>query len=57
MLDFITWTAHPDLFSGVVTVRWYGLMFAIGFLVAFEILSRMYKREGVPDSWASSVFF
>ena len=57
MLDFITWTAHPDLFSGVVTVRWYGLMFAIGFLVAFEILSRMYKREGVPESWASSVFF
>ena len=40
MLNAIIWDADPDLFSGFVTVRWYGLMFAIGFLVGYEIVYR-----------------
>lgn len=51
MLDFITWNVHPELFSGFVTVRWYGLMFAIGFLVGYEIVARMFKHEGAPERW------
>ena len=40
ILDSITWTASPELFSaGGITVRWYGLMFAIGFLVGYEIVA------------------
>lgn len=32
MLDFITWTADPAIFSiGSREIRWYGLAFAIGF--------------------------
>ena len=56
MLNFVTWTARPELFSGPVTIRWYGLMFAIGFLVGYEIVSRIYKREGAPESWVGSLF-
>lgn len=51
MLDFITWNVNPELFSGFVTVRWYGLMFAIGFLVGYELVSRMFKHEGAPERW------
>ena len=51
MLDFITWNVNPELFSGFVTVRWYGLMFAIGFLVGYEIVARMFKHEGAPERW------
>lgn len=51
MLDFITWNFNPELFSGFVTVRWYGLMFAIGFLVGYEIVARMFKHEGAPERW------
>ncbi len=51
MLDFITWNVDPELFSGFVTVRWYGLMFAIGFLVGYEIVARMFKHEGAPERW------
>lgn len=51
MLDFITWNVNPEIFSGFVTVRWYGLMFAIGFLVGYELVARMFKHEGAPERW------
>lgn len=56
MLSFVTWSVNPNLFSGFVTVRWYGLMFAIGFLIGYEIVTRMFKREGFPEKWVSSLF-
>lgn len=56
MLDFITWTANPNLFSGAVTIRWYGLMFAIGFLVGYEMVSRIFRHEGTPEKWVGSLF-
>ena len=51
MLDFITWNVNPEIFSGFITVRWYGLMFAIGFLVGYEIVARIFKHEGAPERW------
>lgn len=56
MLSYITWTANPILFDGFVTVRWYGLMFVIGFLIGYEIVSRMFKHEGMPEKWVGSLF-
>ena len=46
MLDYITWAANPEIFSGFVTIRWYGLMFAIGFLIGYELVAKMFKHEG-----------
>ncbi|MBD5230647.1 MAG: prolipoprotein diacylglyceryl transferase [Bacteroidales bacterium] len=52
MLSFISWNADPVLFHiGPLAVRWYGLMFAIGFMVGYMIMSRMFKHEGVPEKW------
>ncbi len=52
MLDYITWAASPILFQiGPISVRWYSLMFAIGFAVGYEIVARMFKHEGAPESW------
>lgn len=56
MLDLITWTFDPELISSPVTVRWYGLMFAIGFLVGYEIVWRMFRHEGAPEKWVGSLF-
>lgn len=57
ILDSITWTASPELFSaGPITVRWYGLMFAIGFLVGYEIVYRIFRHEGAKESWVGSLF-
>lgn len=51
MLDYITWGANPEIFSGFVTIRWYGLMFAIGFLIGYELVAKMFKHEGAPERW------
>lgn len=48
----ITWNADPMLFHlGSLDVRWYGLMFAIGFLVGYKIVEKMFRREGMPEKW------
>lgn len=48
----ITWNADPVLFHlGSLEVRWYGLMFAIGFLVGYKIVEKMFRHEGAPEKW------
>lgn len=51
MLDFITWTFNPEIISSPITIRWYSLMFALGFLIGYEIVARMFRHEGAPESW------
>ena len=52
MLDFISWNADPALFSwGSLTVRWYGLAFAVGFIIGYNLVARMFKHEGAPEKW------
>ena len=51
MLDYIVWDANPVLIDSFVTVRWYGLMFAIGFWIGFNIVAKMFKHEGAPERW------
>lgn len=55
MLDFITWTANPILFDHGITVRWYGVMFVIGFFVGYKIMERMFRHEGAPEKWLGSL--
>jgi len=57
MLNFITWNADPELFSlGPLAVRWYGLLYAIGFFVAITVIERMFKNEKAPEKWIEKVF-
>lgn len=46
-LNYIFWNVDPELFSiGPLTIRWYGLFFALSFLIGQQIIHRMYKTEG-----------
>lgn len=51
MLDFVTWNVDPMLIDSFVKVRWYGLMFAIGFLIGYNIVARIFRHEGAPERW------
>ena len=51
MLDHIVWNANPFLIDSFIQVRWYGLMFALGFLIGYEIEARIYRHEGAPEKW------
>ncbi|MDR2498272.1 MAG: prolipoprotein diacylglyceryl transferase [Tannerellaceae bacterium] len=58
MLHFITWTVDPAIFSiGSYEVRWYGLAFALGFMIGYWIVGRMWKNEGLNPDWISSLLF
>jgi prolipoprotein diacylglyceryl transferase len=51
MLEFITWDVAPEIFSTkYITVRWYGLLFALGFLIGQQILFYIFRKEGKPES-------
>ncbi len=57
MLGYITWTVDPSLFTlGSLDVRWYGLMFAIGFLLGHKIEDRIMKNDKAPDTWLDQLF-
>ena len=56
LTDYIYWTVDPTAISlGPITVRWYGLMFVIGFAIGYNIVARMFKHEGAPESWLGSL--
>ena len=57
IFNFIDWTASPELFSiGPIHIRWYSLMFIIGFWLGYKIEEAMYKKEGIPLKWLDSLF-
>lgn len=48
MFAEITWTAHPIIFQlGAFALRWYALMFIIGFAIGVKIMEWVYRREGL----------
>ena len=47
----ITWDVNPEIITWPVHIRWYGLMFVIGFWVGFNLVAKMFRREGVPERW------
>lgn len=56
LLSYIIWTGNPEIvsfelpfFDFTVTLRWYGLLFALGFLLSQQILYYMFKKEGKPE--------
>lgn len=47
MLNFITWDVSPEIFTlGPITMRWYGLLFVMGFILGQPILKHIYKTDG-----------
>ncbi len=52
----IVWNVRPEIFIipqdipvvGGFSVRWYGLLFALGFVFGYLILQKMFEREKVP---------
>lgn len=55
-LSYIIWNASPEIFTLPIpfldkelTLRWYGLFFALGFLITQQILYYIFKQENKPE--------
>jgi len=52
ILNYITWNVDPVLFQlGGLQVRWYGLLWALGFFFGYFVMRNIYRREKVSDDW------
>ena len=50
ILSYIIWNANPEIIAiGPFSLRWYGLFFALAFLIGQQIFYYIYKKEGKPD--------
>jgi len=50
MISFIIWDVSPSVFPGIEFLRWYGLCWALGVLVGYTMMQRIYKVEGQPTA-------
>jgi prolipoprotein diacylglyceryl transferase len=54
----INWTTDPAIFTlGSWEVRWYALMFLIGYFIGYKIVERMWKREKINPDWIDPLLF
>jgi len=57
ILTFIHWNVSPEIFSlGPLHIRWYGLLFAVGFLFGYNHGEKMFKHENIDLKWLESLF-
>jgi len=53
-LNYIVWEPNPEIFAislgglGTLAPRWYGLLFALGFVFGYFVMLRIFRKEGIP---------
>jgi prolipoprotein diacylglyceryltransferase len=60
----IEWNVDPAIFTipaffnfGPREIRWYALMFLIGYAIGYQIVQRMWKREKLDMQWLDPLLF
>ena len=50
ILAFVTWSVDPVAFSiGSLQVRWYGILLATGFILAYLALQKIFRKENLSQ--------
>jgi prolipoprotein diacylglyceryl transferase len=60
MLSYITWTADPVAFTIPFfhrEVRWYGIAFALGFILGAWLVKKIWNHEKLNEVWFDKLFF
>ncbi|MCD4695196.1 MAG: prolipoprotein diacylglyceryl transferase [Bacteroidales bacterium] len=56
ILTSIVWNVNPEIISfGNFAVRWYGLLFALGFVFGYIIIGKIFKQEKIPQKTLDTV--
>lgn len=57
MLFFINWDVTPEIFSiGGITIRYYGLLFALAFILGYKVEEKMFRSEGLSQVWLDKLW-
>ncbi|MCG8309479.1 MAG: prolipoprotein diacylglyceryl transferase [Cytophagales bacterium] len=57
LFNYIIWSPNPEIFPGIdwIEVRWYGLLFAAGFIISQQLMYHIFKSEGKPQKDVDSL--
>ncbi len=54
---FINWDVSPEIFNlGGISIRYYGLLFALAFVLGYKVEEKMFKSEGLPVAWLDKLW-
>ncbi|MDY0201920.1 MAG: prolipoprotein diacylglyceryl transferase, partial [Tenuifilaceae bacterium] len=56
ILSHIIWDVNPEIFSlGPLSIRYYGLLWAMSFLLGYMIFERIVKKESLPKDYLDTL--
>ncbi len=48
MINYIVWDVKPQIVDlGFIELRWYSLLFLLGFVLSYYVLTKVFKKEGL----------
>lgn len=50
MISYIRWDIDPRIFAGLEFLRWYGCCWAVGMMLGYQVMLKIYKHEGLSES-------
>lgn len=54
---FVNWDVSNELFHlGGLSIRYYGLLFALAFIFGYKVEQKMFKSEGLPMVWLDKLW-
>ncbi len=53
----IFWNMDPAIINSPIAIRWYGLLFALGLIAAYQILTKEFKKLHIPQYKLDSLIF
>lgn len=57
MLYFINWNVDPEIFNlGFISIRYYGVLFALSFAFGYCIEKKMFLSEGLSVDWVDKLW-
>lgn len=51
----IVWNFEPRVIPSLKLPAWYGIMWALGFLIGYRVMDKMLKSEKVPEDWMDKI--
>ena len=52
---YISWNLDPNLYEGLVTIRYYSLLFGISFFLGYYLMKKMLSHEKSPEEWLDKI--